>query len=382
MRQERPLKRVAVLVQPCAQEFAVGLGGLGRDRTGGPEIEQHDPTVFVAPLEIGEVRVGLHEAELEQLAHHEFQQRAAGLVAQRLAFFRQGLDRRACQVVHRQHHGCHKIVDRRGQRETRVVRKQRPVAAHLLRLASVIGFFAELSFGLGQKWRDVEPGGQEPRIAQQRRDIVDIGVDAGRDARILDLDRQFAPGFQRGAVHLPDRGRRDRTHVEPREPLAPVAAPGPGQHLVELPGRHDVRLLAQPRQDRGQFRRQHVARVERDHLPQLHRRPAHPRQLIGDPARVAGRQQKVRHPGPLAPRKLAHPFAKRTGCDAASHLPERRQPRQPRLRHSPVSLGHAGAPMLAGLQFGDLLGDYAGRAATDQCSPPRGPAHHCVAAAP
>ncbi len=92
-------------------------------------------------------------------------------------------------------------------------------------------------------------------------------------------------------------------------------------------------ILAQLGHDLGQFGWQHVARIHRDHLPQLHRRTAQVGQPLGHLADIAGGQQHVAHAGPLAigqpPRALGHHSAR----DAARQPPELAQPRQPAPRH-------------------------------------------------
>ena len=115
--------------------------------------------------------------------------------------------------------------------------------------------------------------------------LSDVGIDAGRDAGILHLDRQHAAVWQLGAVNLPDRGGSDRMRLEVAEAPPPVAAPLGAEHLIELPGRHVVCVVAQAREDPGEFGWQQVAGVQRDHLPELHCGAAQVGELVGRRAR-------------------------------------------------------------------------------------------------
>ena len=49
------------------------------------------------------------------------------------------------------------------------------------------------------------------------------------------------------------------------------------QHLGQLPGRHDVGLIAQAAEQFGKVRRQHAVAVHRQQLPHLHHRASAPR---------------------------------------------------------------------------------------------------------
>ena len=123
-------------------------------------------------------------------------------------------------------------------------------------------------------------------------------------------------------MHLADRGRRDRRGLEMPEPAPPVPSPFARQHLVELLRRHAIALVAQPREDRRQFGRQHVARIHRDHLPQLHRRAAQVRQSVGDPCRIGRGQHQIAHPWPLALRQPPRALGQHAARHTAGKPPE------------------------------------------------------------
>jgi hypothetical protein len=55
-------------------------------------------------------------------------------------------------------------------------------------LAEVIRLLVQLPLRLRQQGLDVEPLRQDAEEAQQRGDIVDVAVDAGPHAGVLDLD--------------------------------------------------------------------------------------------------------------------------------------------------------------------------------------------------
>ena len=118
------------------------------------------------------------------------------------------------------------------------------------------------------------------------------------------------------------------------------------EHAVELGGRHVMGVVAQPRHDLRQFGGQQIARVERDHLPQLHRRTPQMRKAIHRAADVARRQQHVAHPRAFAIGEPSRTLGEHPARDAAGQAPELAQPRQPAARYptpaSPVPiLAHA-----------------------------------------
>ena len=80
--------------------------------------------------------------------------------------------------------------------------------------------------------------------------------------------------------------------------------------------------VPQPRHDRGQLCREQVARIERDHLPQFHRRAAQPRELFGHAQGIVRRQQQIGHARPLATGQPPRPFGDHAPGNAAGHLPE------------------------------------------------------------
>ena len=200
-------------------------------------------------------------------------------------------------------------------------------AGHLRRLALVIGFLVQLPFGFGEQRCEVQFARQDARDTQQCSDIVDIGIDAFAHARVLNLDRQFAPVGQRGAVYLSDRCGGDRSGVEAREAATPVGSPFAVEDAAQLLRRHAVRLRTQLRQDRGEFGRQEVARVHRNHLAKLHSRAAQVRQAICQPPDIAGGQDEIAHPRAFSACQPPRPFAQHPRGDTARQPAEGTQSR-------------------------------------------------------
>jgi len=111
-----------------------------------------------------------------------------------------------------------------------------------------------------------------------------------------------------------------------REPPPPVLAPFGGEHTVELLRRHVVRVVPQLGENRGELRRKHVARIHRNHLPELHRRPPQMRQLVGNPRRIGRREQQVTHARTFATGEPPCAFGNDPARDTAGQTPENAQP--------------------------------------------------------
>ena len=185
----------------------------------------------------------------------------------------------------------------------------------------------ELPLRFGEQRRDVDRLGERAGHAQQRRDIVDIRIDAVAHPGILHLDRQIAPVGGPRAVDLADRRRGERPGIEAREPAPPILAPIARKHLLELRWRHVMRIVAQPREDLRQLGREEIARVHRNHLPQLHRRAAQVGELIGDAPDIGGGEQQVAHLRPLAIGDPTRALRQHAARDTAGQPPEHPEPR-------------------------------------------------------
>ena len=126
-------------------------------------------------------------------------------------------------------------------------------------LRKIIGLLMQLELGLLQQRREIHVLRHNARKSQERRNVVDVAVDAGAYARILDLYRQVAPVVRLCAMQLPDRGGRERADVEAREVLLPTNAPLGVQHALKLLGGHVRGPISQRGHNRGHLRRKNNA---------------------------------------------------------------------------------------------------------------------------
>ena len=299
---------LAVAVHGSAHEPPVGFHHLTAIGARGTKVQQHGAAAGLVVAVVGEVGVGLHQAEFEQLPEQQAHQGARHLVALRLGCALQGFDGHAFHVVHRQHvlggpvgvHGGNAQVWRTGQQGC----KLRLAAG----FAQIVGFFVQLPFGLGQERRHIQMGRQQARHAQQRAHVVHVAGNALAYAGVLHLDGQWPPVFGGGAVHLADGGRGDGGEAELRKARIPACAPGGRQHLIHLPNGHGFGVRAQARQDLAQLGRQQLARIHRQQLPYLHGRAAQLCELVGYAAGVGGGEQQVAGAGAFALRPLARAF--------------------------------------------------------------------------
>jgi len=91
-----------------------------------------------------------------------------------------------------------------------------------------------------------------------------------------------------------------------------------------------------------QLRRQEIPRLHRHQLPHLHRRAAHLRQLLGQPLRIRGRQQQVRHLRAAARQQFARaPGGQRPG-HARRHAAQPRHARQAAIGDGQAACGTGG----------------------------------------
>ena len=196
--------RVAVSRQSRRQQIAIALRRGRLNRAGRAEIEQDEAAGFRLIPVVCEIGIGLHQPEFEQFAQDHPDQRSHDRIAHVLRGVGDAFDGHTFDEAHRKHlvgaelviNGGHDIIGRIGE--------QRAEARHLCSFAGVIRFFMQLPFRLGEERRKVDFLGQQSRNAQQRRDIIDVGVDAVAHAGILDLHRKVAAIGRRRAVDLTD----------------------------------------------------------------------------------------------------------------------------------------------------------------------------------
>jgi len=189
-------------------------------------------------------------------------------------------------------------------RHDEIFAQRGPKTGQRPRLAHIVGLVMQLRARGSQKGRDIDIAGQDTGQTHKAAQSGNIAVYAARDAGKLHLDRQIAPVACNRAVHLPDRGRRQRPHLEPLEAGQPVRPPSPRQNLFKLRRRHGRRIGLKLRQGRAEFGRQRQTAIHGQHLPQLHRRAAQGRQTTGHPQRIGRRQRRAPQIGPLPAQDL------------------------------------------------------------------------------
>lgn len=100
---------------------------------------------------------------------------------------------------------------------------------------------------------------QERRCAEEEGEVGQVGFDRGRYAGELDLDGDLPPIFEDGAMHLTDRGGRDRCTVKLGKQVGlPVGTEFVAEDLVHLPVGHVVGVGLDLVQDLLDFGREHV----------------------------------------------------------------------------------------------------------------------------
>ena len=341
----RVQQRSIIADQPGGQQRAISVADVIRHHPRRAEVEQHQPARVQIIAIIGEVGIGLHHPPIEQFGHEDAQHQRHQPVAFGLGQGGGLVDGDAFHVAHGQYGRARQVGGELWHHHLRPIGGKRAIAGQHLAFAGVVCLFVQLALGFVQQRFHRKTRRQQARKLYQRRHIVDIGINAGRDAGILHLDRQIAPIQCHGAVDLADRGRRNRRHVEPLELRAPVRPPAGHQHLLQLLFRHRIGFGAQASENVGQFARQHLAAVHRNQLPQLHRRAAQPREFVGQALGIGGIEQQAGQIGPLTLQHLARAATQHIAGDAASQPAKARQTRQAGGRNSARAGGEHGASM-------------------------------------
>ena len=328
------LHRCPVTGKAGGQEPTIGLRGRCLNGARRAEVEKHDPPAVRLVPEIGEIRIGLHHAETEDLIENEIDETRRDAVALVLRAMHHGFDRHALHEGHGEDAVRREVRRQIRHHEGVVPGHKTPIGLKLGALAPIVGLLVKLRLGLIQKRGNVETARQQARHPKKRRDIVDISVDALPHAGILDLDRQLAPVERHRPVDLPDGGRGDGPVVEALEPIAPFTAPFGGKHPLELQRGHGIGIGTKPSEKLGEFGRQGVACIERDHLAELHRRTPKMGEAIGDPKEIAGGEHHIAHGRALALRQAARAFRQHSARQSARQPPELPEPRQAPAWHS------------------------------------------------
>ena len=164
--------------------------------------------------------------------------------------------------------------------------------AVVLRLELVVELLGDPLAQLRVHRLDVQAGREPLDERQQQGEVAQVGVDRLGHAGVLHLDRHVVPFASDRTVHLADRRGGERLLVELREDDRGLVAQLLAQQLRHLLERQRRDVVAQLRErllealalvlgQRGEVDR-------REHLPDLHRRPAHLAELLDELARERG----------------------------------------------------------------------------------------------
>ncbi len=139
----------------------------------------------------------------------------------------------------------------------------------------------------------VEAGRDPLEQRQQQRRAAQVAVDRLGDARVLHLDDDLFAVERGRAMHLADRGGGQRALVERREHAARAAPPSSSRisfsSLANGTGGTSSRSVASlDSSSVALLVRQPVELDHRQQLPDLHRRAAHPAQLVDELADEVG----------------------------------------------------------------------------------------------
>ena len=234
------------------------------------------------------------EPEVE--AEHDLREAVAGLLVERL----DDLEARAAQQVRHEHAAARELGVDLGDVRERVPAMGARDRAVVLRLELVVELLGDPLAQLGVDRLHVQAGRQPLDDRQQHREVAQVGVDRLGDARVLHLHRDLTPLARDRAVDLADRCRGEGVVLELREDRRRPVPELLAQQLLDLLERQRRDVVAQLRQRLLEVlalalgQRREVDRGE--HLPDLHRRPAHLAELRDELPRERG--------GPFAGRRL------------------------------------------------------------------------------
>ena len=276
------------------------------------------------------VRVGVEVLQLvdraEVEAEHDLGEAVALLGVQLLHV----LESDALDVLGDEHPAAREPRDDVGHADERMAAVGPREAALVLGLVLVVEL---LQHALAQLVRDrlgVEPRRERLGEPQDHAGVREVGPDRRVDARVLDLHRDLAPVVQHAAVHLADRGGRERLGLDPLEQLLVGLVVLLLEHLAHLLPRHRGRRGAQRRQlllvQLAVLVGQVVGVDERRELAHLHRRALHRAERVDEP--LGGRERGLVHA--LAPLVLGAHDTRGLGAgepralDARPHAEPRR----------------------------------------------------------
>ena len=159
-----------------------------------------------------------------------------------------------------------------GDRQLRIVPRRGRVRAALLGFLKVVELPQQRRAQLVVVRAPVERLAGERQSADEHRRVGEVALQRPLHSGILHLDDDVPAVAQPRAVHLAQRGRRERLAIEAREEIVGRASQLRSDHFGDLLERHPLwRLCKEPGDDPARFGRQRV-RVHRERLTELERR--------------------------------------------------------------------------------------------------------------
>mmetsp|Transcript_20632 Transcript_20632/g.41854 ORF Transcript_20632/g.41854 Transcript_20632/m.41854 type:complete len:393 (+) Transcript_20632:463-1641(+) len=288
-------KGLAVLVDGGLDEVGVLVAHVVGVGHGGAEVDQVEGACLGVVEEVGPVRVGLHQVELEELPQRQAQHAACHVVTHLLRHLRNLVEGHAREELCGEDPVAAQLPLHPRHPQPRVIRQQPPHLLRQLRLQPVVCLHlhrvAELLEGGGEE----EPArGKRP---DKRPEIGDVRVNAVRHTRVLDLDRHLHAVVGDCPVHLPDAGGGHGLVVEVAEFGAPVATETRLEGRIQLLRRHLFGFLSHAVDHLPQRRvlGDDVFVLDAEQLPELQRRPAHTAQRHGQTVAVRLVEHKTLH---------------------------------------------------------------------------------------
>lgn len=223
----------------------------------------------------------MHESELKEFAKTETENVGANLISQVIkrheerekkkkkektcqitSFLREILDPAQRLPIHplcRQHFTGRRFVDYLGHYKKRIARQEVCEFLAGCCFPNIITLIFQLSPHDCYRVLQIQSLWQERRCAEEEGEVGQVGFDGGRYAGELDLDGDLPPIFEDGAMHLTDRGGRDRCTVKLGKQVGlPVGTEFVAEDLVHLPVGHVVGVGLDLVQDLLDFGREHV----------------------------------------------------------------------------------------------------------------------------
>jgi hypothetical protein len=173
------------------------------------------------------------------------------------------------------------LVDHVGHVDERVVAVVVGEETLVVRLEAVVELLGQPLPQLGHEGPRLQPREQHPHGAEEQPGVVEVGPDRVADPGVLHLHRHGPAVVGDGAVHLPDRGRRDRPRVPLGEPLLGRRAEVLGHHLGGQLGRHGRGVGLELGQRLAHLGWHPLVEVA-GHLAELHHGALHVAERLGD----------------------------------------------------------------------------------------------------